>query len=54
MELSWEALAGIGIALVMLGAAVYKRVYTQHRGTRTAEPNPLHSERPPVNRPMPG
>lgn len=54
MELSWEAVAGIGIALVMFGAAVYKRLDTQNRGIGTPEPKqPLDSERPAGRRPIP-
>jgi len=51
MALSWEALAGIGIAVAMLAAAVYKRLDTRSKvaGTRATllhGGEPSGSERP--------
>lgn len=31
MQFSWESLVGIGLALAMLGAALYKRASTRRR-----------------------
>ena len=38
MQFSWESLTGIGIALLMLVAAVYKRASTSNSNRQTGIP----------------